>query len=145
MRKKEVGILGKAWRIVRLLVVCLAVYWVKYDMEQNWQPAAKFVFLLMGIVGFAVFVGIDYLVYGYQKKCPHCGKWHALKRAGKTYSSSQAISIRTEVNRYNNDHVKIGTQDQYIAGTRDFYHKNYKCKCCGEVCYVTYSKDYKNI
>ena len=78
-------------------------------------------------------------------KCPTCKKRFALKRIGKELASSERISILQEVKTRNRNGNVVGTQEQYIPGTRRIYEIHYVCKNCGEDCYRQYEKDTPNI
>lgn len=54
------------------------------------------------------------------------------------------IQILAEAKTKNKWGEVIGTQEQYVPGTRKTYHKSYICRKCGAVSYKTYSKDIKN-
>lgn len=82
--------------------------------------------------------------WGYTKKCPDCKKWYALKSNGEELIKCEDIQILTEVKRKDNYGHVVGTQEQYVPGTRRTYQKNYICCKCGAASCRTYSRDEKN-
>ena len=88
---------------------------------------------------------IIYFSLGAMYKCPTCKKRFALKRIGKELASSERISILQEVKTRNRNGNVVGTQEQYIPGTRRIYEIHYVCKNCGEDCYRRYEKETPNI
>lgn len=136
---------GKLWKVVRILCIIFIIAWFWFIAKSNDQMAVKVIGTLMGVGFLAGYIAVECLVIGMNQRCPHCKKMFALKKIGKEFVNSEQISVLTEVNRYNNSHEKVGTQEQYINGTRNHYRINYRCKCCGKTAYSTYSIDTKNI
>lgn len=81
---------------------------------------------------------------GLDRRCVECKQWFALRVNGDTLIKCEDIQILTEVKRKDNYGHVVGTQEQYVPGTRKIYHKNYICRKCGATSFRTYSKDEKN-
>ena len=98
-------------------------------------------------VAFIIFLAflIIYFSLGAMYKCPTCKKRFALKRIEKELDRSERISILQEVKTRNRNGNVVGTQEQYIPGTRRTYEIHYVCKNCGEDCYRQYEKETPNV
>ncbi|MGN0435908.1 MAG: hypothetical protein ACI4D8_04670 [Wujia sp.] len=146
MERKREGFLSKVWKWVGTAwLVMIIIEGLCFKAQYKEFNPITFLAWGMVIIQLVIVVGIELLRRSYTDRCPHCGKWHALNKAGKEYVGSKDISVLTELNSYNNRHLKTGTHEQYIGGTRKFYHKNYECKYCHKTCYIKYSIDYKNV
>lgn len=140
-------VLNGVWNVVRVLWIVMLIGGF-VELSKMGSESNKYVLL----VGYLIFIGLTLLyvamevfIFGMKRKCPRCRKLFALKWSGNEYVDSKQVSVLAEVNTYNRNHEKIGTQEQYVAGTRRYYHKNYTCKCCGKKYYITYSKVSKNL
>ena len=78
-------------------------------------------------------------------RCPSCKRLYALKYVGSKVTDKESISVRKEVNRWNQYGEIIDTQEQYIPGTRYTYRDAYKCKYCGHVKYRQVVESHENV
>ena len=83
--------------------------------------------------------------HGLERRCSTCKKWFALRWDRNELIKSEDISILAELKTKNKMGEVIGTQEQYVPGTRKTYNKIYRCRKCGAVSYKTYSEDTKNV
>lgn len=104
------------------------------------SPAFAGIVLIMIIIPMIVLI-ID---RGLDRRCVECKQWFALRVTDDTLIKREDIQILTEVKRKDNYGHVVGTQEQYVPGTRKIYHKNYICRKCGATSFRTYSKDEKN-
>lgn len=102
----------------------------------------------LGVFFLVIFIIIPTMIivinHGLDRKCAECKQWFALRVTGDTLMKCEDIQILTEVKRKDNFGHVVGTQEQYVPGTRKIYHKNFICRKCGATSFRTYSKDEKN-
>lgn len=109
------------------------------DMRK--EPVLGVFFLVMFIIIPIIIVVIN---RGLDRRCTECKEWFALRVSGDNLIKCEDIQILTEVKLKDNYGHVVGTQEQYVPGTRKIYHKNYTCRKCGATSFRTYSKDEKN-
>ncbi len=139
-------VVNGVWRVASLVWIAIVVGGIMSISNQRYSSpmAYAIMYAMIGLIG-VLYVAAETFVFGMKRRCSCCRKMFAMKRTGREYVGSDNISILTEVKRYNNNHDKIGTREEYIPGTRKWYRKVYTCKCCGHQRYISYCKDYKNI
>ena len=140
-------LLNKIWKVVRVILILFFVYgmwYVFFDMK-NYHFIARFLMFLFFVIFLAIVIGVEVLKKGYREKCPKCKKWFSLEDMGTELVGKKDINVKVEGNTYNRNGEVIGTQEQYVPGTRKIYHQNFKCKKCGNRCYSTFSKSNANL
>lgn len=85
------------------------------------------------------------LVWGFLRRCRYCKMYFMLKKTETEEASRDNISVKVNVNRKDTQGNVVGTQEQWIPGTRIWYRKYFICSACGQVHYSVFFKDYKNI
>lgn len=100
--------------------------------------------IIEGIIPLAIGGGGLWLVLLIDK-CPACKKLFAMKPARTELLGKENISVKQELNNYDSNHDVIGTHEQYVPGTREYYRKWYVCKYCGNKYYKNFKKDYPNV
>lgn len=134
-------------RLSQMAVSLLSILFLILFLLRHDEDGMKLIYS-----GTTVFLIVMYILsiivliinFGYKRRCPSCYKWFSMKWSGDKLVKCEDIQIKTEVKTKNSRGEVIGTQEQYIPGTRKFYQKNYICRKCGETSYDTYSKDVKN-
>ena len=91
--------------------------------------------LLFALMNFTLKVG----------RCPKCKKPFAFKFKENNLISSSDISIRVENERKNARGDVIGTEEQYIDGTRKAIERVSQCRFCGEIRKMDLTHDVKNV
>lgn len=111
-----------------------------------WEDLTGNIFMGFFIIFMFVIIPMVVLIvnYGVERRCPDCKKWYCLKMDGEKLIKCEDIQILAEVKIKDKWGHVIGTQEQYVPGTRKTYHKNYTCRKCGAVSFRTYLKDEKN-
>lgn len=100
--------------------------------------------IIMGLIPLAIGGGGLWLILLIDK-CPACKKLFAMKPARTEFLGKENISVKQELNNYDSNHDVIGTHEQYVPGTREYYRKWYVCKYCGNKYYKNFKKDYPNV
>lgn len=131
------------WKLKLLGFFLFYIIFSPVMIKMELYPLYQMIFFVAVII-FLAFL-IIYFSLGAMYKCPTCKKRFALKRIGKELASSERISILQEVKTRNRNGNVVGTQEQYIPGTRRIYEIHYVCKNCGEDCYRQYEKETPNI
>lgn len=124
------------------LVLMEVTYALYHSYVSNNHPALLIVTAPIALVALFFFIAMCYgaigilvrLIYGFAAhmagECPLCGKLGTTKTSTQTMGT-QSISIKKELQRKNSRGEVIGTDEQYIPGTRTFYRTWYRCKQCG--------------
>jgi len=120
----------KFWIYFFLIVIALAGLMYLYG-----------VYPVQSIAVTAALIVILIIRFGFSRRCPECRKLFSLKSTGKELVNSQSQNMKVKNDVYNNNSEKIGHTSQWVQGTRDTYHKNFKCKHCGKTTYKSFSKD----
>lgn len=79
-----------------------------------------------------------------KNECPHCKALFTVEKEEVQRLGEESISVLVETKRRNNQGEVIGTQEQYIPGTRVRYKTFYLCEKCGSRQYENWFKDYSN-
>ena len=122
-----------------LFYIIFSPVMIKMEVHSLYQ-----VIFSVAVIIFLAFL-IIYFSLGAMYKCPTCKKRFVLKRIEENLVSSERISILQEVKTRNRNGNVVGTQEQYIPGTRRIYAIHYVCKNCGEDCYRQYEKETPNV
>jgi len=88
--------------------------------------------ILIGLVGLLIlYIVSKKLEQRFNNRCSECKKWGAMRRVDSQLLRTETISVLVETKRRNLDGNVVGSQDQYIPGTRKVYSDTYQCKFCG--------------
>lgn len=127
--------------ILMFLTICIGGF-IAIEGEKLWEMEVAR--SLCRNIGFIIALMGPILVWGFLRRCRNCKMLFMLKRTETKQSSSENISVKVEVERRDLDGNVVGTQDQWIPGTRIWYRKKFRCKACGQVHYSLFSQDYAN-
>lgn len=131
------------WKLKLLGFFLFYIIFSPVMIKMELYPLYQMIFFVAVII-FLAFL-IIYFSLGAMYKCPTCKKRFVLKRIEENLVSSERISILQEVKTRNRNGNVVGTQEQYIPGTRRIYEIHYVCKNCGEDCYRQYEKETPNV
>lgn len=84
------------------------------------------------------------LVWGFLRRCRNCKMYFMLKKTETKESSRDDISVKVDVASKDREGNVVGTQEQWVPGTRIWYRKYFKCKACGQVHYSVFSEKHAN-
>lgn len=140
-------LLNMVWKVIRVVLIVFTLIgffgvFTNTGNQNIWANIVSFFHFLMPLL---FVVAIEILKKGYERICPSCKKWFALKEVGTEIVGKEDIHVKVEGNTYNRNREIIGTQEQYVPGTRKIYHRNYKCTKCGEECYSKFSESSANL
>jgi len=77
--------------------------------------------------------------------CKQCGKVFVLKKTKTVLIKNKEISKRVILKKWDANGDIVGTEEQYIPGSRLYYRTDYKCKNCGANKEVFFSKRKLNV
>lgn len=142
---KAIRIFTFSWKVtlgIIVLIIILGFAIGALGEDKFWDSRVVRSFCEM--VGFGITILCPILVWGILHRCRNCKMLFMLKKTETNESSRDDISVKVKVDRKDLQGNVVGTQDQWIPGTRIWYRKYYRCKACGQIHYSTYSKDYTN-
>lgn len=126
-----------------LIIICLLWFPIFFTV------LSQLVILVMGankwvLIAFVI-LSVALLLCLHACRCTKCKGMFTLRYKWTDHIEKQNISMKAETKTYNKVGEVIGTQEQYIPGTRNTYQDCYICKKCGNETYYTYKVDRKNI
>ena len=101
------------------------------------------VFVLSFILAKTFSIGFD-ITLDKMGKCDSCRKLFAMKKVQTDVINSRGINIKTELNQKDLNGEVVGTIEQFVQGTREFYETTYECKHCGNTHSYKRSREFIN-
>lgn len=84
------------------------------------------------LVGYVALIILSKMLWKrFTCQCSACKKWGAMQKVQTKAVKSEAVSVLMTTERRGRDGHVVGTQDQYVPGTKTTYQDTYRCIFCG--------------
>ena len=111
------------------------------DSIANYYTNSQFMDVLVNLVVLVHIVALPTL-WGFLNRCRNCHSLRTLDSLGLERTSEEDVSIKTILASRNTNNEVVGTQEQWIPGTRVSYKRHFRCNRCGQNHYSTFTEDY---
>ena len=94
--------------------------------EENKSAIGWIIFLIISAVILLIII-----ISRYNRKCPNCGKWGAMKTTDKVVTHKTDSRVKKTLRKTDGKGKTIQTREIYIPATKFHYDVHRKCKNCG--------------